>query len=633
MRSLPDLMDFCRGLARWARLMRSNAFDAARYCEANPDLAGYGAARATLHFVRYGHAEQRTLDQTATGAWLVPYLLSGDVAAGPVRKLARALQNGADEPSAVSAFCAATGLSPAEFDYFTRMQEQKFALAYESLAQIPMPAAFLQYYRFARRHMKLDRLPDALNWVAGKLSAGRALRVPELIAARDIADALGYRGIDRLTFHRQLLAALARWRAPSRAQRFRVMWQMGFPLVQDGSPLAAEVMSLLPLELQARLEGPALPPPASVAGWEAALNLVTKNALQETQWALAAGGGADSARPLADVEAQACRVRVLGEGYWREADTQADKESFVSAFKAASLRAAREFPFLYPVAASNIFDVRQTAPCPVPTLSYHTISAWDQRFLNFKESALPGFFKFDREGFSGWESAAPLPQSRPDDGALAAAFETLREDFVGRRRSKYAQADTGESLPNGFILVALQVPDDTVMSLAAMDVDEWLPALVETYRGTGTHIVIKAHPHDRSEATRKRLARLKAMSGEVYETRAAIHTLLARSRALVTVNSGVGIEALMHLKPVIALGEAEYAQVAWPVRSVAEMIAALDGVLAETPGPDWRRRVQQYLYTYCFERSFGEHGFPAAFDDMIAGLKRGAQKPGIEARL
>ena len=279
-------------LSRSLSLLRSGVFRPDLYVHANQDVPA-NPFIATLHFCRHGRTEQRPWNQTAFGEWLTPYLLDGSVKARDVRQLLMRT-GGAEDPAAVLTevrqFCMPRGLQLAEFLYHSHLREQDYHAAYDCLSQLPMEKAFLPYYRFAQRHMRLEKLPEALRWIAGKLAQGDTVSLDHLIAARDIGAVLGHEGIDRVAFHRDILKALARWPAANMQARMRGMWQVGFPLIGGEGPLVSRVMDALPEELRQKIDPAAFEVPASAKGWEDLLNLSTLNALSETQYAFEVDG-------------------------------------------------------------------------------------------------------------------------------------------------------------------------------------------------------------------------------------------------------------------------------------------------------------------------------------------------------
>lgn len=617
----------CDDLANGVTLLRSGVFQWQLYAQANTDIPA-NPILAALHYCRHGRNEQRATNQDAFGEWLIPHLLDGKVTASEVRRLLADVE-GAEDPAKsqgeIRLFSEAKELSFSKFLYHDHLCGGEYDSAYACLSQVPMEAAFLPYYWFSRHFMKMDELGPALDWVSHVLEGDGKLSLEHLIAAREIAAALGYAGVDRVQFHQDLLQTFTRWQAPNMQIRMWALWQIGFPVISDGSELAERVMAALPEDLRKQIAPEVFTPPASASGYEALLNLTTLNALSQTQYALPAGAGADEVTELDQVKNSAYRLRVLIAGYWRHADTQPLHRSFLNAFLAAKARFERQFDFVYPVTATQIFDQRRSGIQATPTLSYHTLTSPEQRFLNFKESALPGYFKFDREGFSGWEQVREsdlAPSATPEE--IERVYRNLYATYVEGRRTKYPQENADEApLPDRFILVTLQVPDDTVMSLAEVETSAWLEALVNRSRETGTSLVIKAHPMDKSTVTQRRLEALKASGACVFVSQAPIHDLLEAADVLVTVNSGVGIEALLNMTPVITLGKSEYLAVSWPAATLEELEAALDAISSGAADAGWQRRVKAFLYSYTQVRSFTLDHFPQAFDDMVAALKTG----------
>ena len=612
-------------LIRMIRLSRSGIFDTGRYYFANQDVPE-GAFAALAHFCRFGRVEQRIWNQSPLGTWLVPYVLSGRLAPQATRRLSKQLgsdEGGGPDLDKIRCFCSANNLHPAEFFFHYHYDRQAYDAAYQVLAELPMESAFLHYFLFARLHMRLDHLRDMYDWVSGRLKTRDAFSLDFLIAAREVAATLGYPDGDRTAFNRSLLEAFARWPAPSAQARMRGLWQLGFPVIMDGTDLVDRILQHLPSALSSKLEPRSLQIPQSVVGWESVLNLVTLNAVSPQQHVLRLTDDVPQLIPLETVRQESIRLRVLGEGYWRQAGADTTQRSFLDAFKSAARQSQAAFAFVHPVATTQIYDLRLTQEKPVPTLSYHSVTGPGQRFLNFKESALPGYFQFDRQGFSGWISTSDSSRiGRVPPAAAEFFFRKLQSTYVEARRTKYAQPEASvSSLPSDFILVAMQVPNDTVMSLERMLRDTWLGAVVSHYRGTGTLVVVKAHPKDRSMATQERLQSLSREEDGVLISQDPIHALLAGARTVLTVNSGVGMEALLHLKPVITVGDSDYGEVAIEVHTSADLCSALSSLDREGVPPDWAPHIKAFLYDYFNVRCFREDVFPASFDDMLIGLK------------
>lgn len=242
------------------------------------------------------------------------------------------------------------------------------------------------------------------------------------------------------------------------------------------------------------------------------------------------------------------------------------------------------------------------------TLSYHTADPGPGRW-HLKDSALAGYFTLDPEGYAGWSSIAELKQLPSDVEALEAAqleanLQALRLETVEANRSKYPQPVQGsaQQLPDSFIFLPLQVPDDAVQQLARISLPELVAALLQYTQESGEPLVLKRHPACNDPQVAALLERAERTPG-VYLTTASVHDILPHARAVVTVNSGVGLEALIHERPVIVTGKADYAYACARVGSDYELRNTLQRLNFDTA---WRERVRRFLYYY--RRRYLIHG-------------------------
>ncbi len=171
---------------------------------------------------------------------------------------------------------------------------------------------------------------------------------------------------------------------------------------------------------------------------------------------------------------------------------------------------------------------------------------------------------------------------------------------VARRRSL---APDRTELPERYVFLPLQVRDDTQLLFnspwirhPAEAVDVCVEALREV--DPGLRLVVKEHPQDLfwvdySEARQKHPAVIWLQKYDIQE-------ILSKAEIVVTVNSSVGYQALVHGKSVITLGEAFYNVPGLVVspRDAAGLAAAIAASL-ETPLPS--RLLSQFLYHSLFE--------------------------------
>lgn len=216
-----------------------------------------------------------------------------------------------------------------------------------------------------------------------------------------------------------------------------------------------------------------------------------------------------------------------------------------------------------------------------PALTWHTLDTGRQGQFHLKIGTLFGHFIIDSRGYSGWSSIADrqLPELilGVDQTAADVHWQWLHDELVAGGKSKYAQGE--EALPaewGQYVFLPMQVANDTVARLADIDTLSLLRSLVSWARITGTTVVVKRHPMCRSREIARTIEEAE-LAGHIRVSNASIHQLVAGAACVVTVNSGVGAEALLQLKPVVTTGGSDYAAATKRVRTESELYAVLDG--------------------------------------------------------
>ncbi|MEZ4326869.1 MAG: CDP-glycerol glycerophosphotransferase family protein [Polyangiales bacterium] len=199
-----------------------------------------------------------------------------------------------------------------------------------------------------------------------------------------------------------------------------------------------------------------------------------------------------------------------------------------------------------------------------PSISYHTHDEGRRDRLHVQEATLPDRASLDVRGYAGFSRLSVAPtvvddfaRARTDDDRRR-ALNDVRTVVVHQMRSKYHQGHvSSHALPPSYVFVPMQVPTDPVATLSWIDCVDLLRAVAESFRGTDTRVVAKRHPYCRSLRVEREMTRLR-LDGLVVCSDASIHHLISRCRMVVTVNSGVGMEALAFKKPVVTTGSCEY---------------------------------------------------------------------------
>ena len=215
-----------------------------------------------------------------------------------------------------------------------------------------------------------------------------------------------------------------------------------------------------------------------------------------------------------------------------------------------------------------------------PAFTWHTLDSGRAEHFHLKIGTLFGHFIVDNKGYGGWSSIAETPLQELIAGvsqdAADAHWEWLSKELVAEGRSKYFQDE--DTLPEdwkNFVFLPMQVSDDAVAQLAWIDTLSLLEAMIEWAKNHEEMVVVKRHPMCRDKKIAKVIEQA-SLAGLIHVSTANIHRLVAASRAVVTVNSGVGAEALLQLKPVITTGGSDYAAATNKARSVEELHRELD---------------------------------------------------------
>ncbi|WP_045318961.1 MULTISPECIES: capsular polysaccharide export protein, LipB/KpsS family [Brevundimonas] len=216
-----------------------------------------------------------------------------------------------------------------------------------------------------------------------------------------------------------------------------------------------------------------------------------------------------------------------------------------------------------------------------------------------KGAALPDLWYLDPRGYSGWCALAqdPALQARSAQYDLAAAdavIASYQHRFRTENLSRYAQpgrraATSGERFA---VFYPLQVNNDEVLKLSRFAQFEVLEALVQTAERLRRPVVVKRHPLCGSDHIVQALE-AAARSEFVTVSDASIHDLIASSAAVLAANSGVGVQALVHGKPVFTLAASEYAHMTTPLSTLDELDAAFD--VSAGPPPERIRRQLGFL--------------------------------------
>lgn len=281
--------------------------------------------------------------------------------------------------------------------------------------------------------------------------------------------------------------------------------------------------------------------------------------------------------------------------------------------------------------------------------------------LDFDDGATPvmfymqEFFRWvfvlNKKGWSAASSAYPVDlESLPETGS--GAFEvyrqrllagTLGSKFAQPLRRNCAQLVAEGSIPSrqsliglrqsrSYIFLPLQIPhDQSIRYFSDLTEQTVVEALIEWARKRGVIVVMKPHP-----ANRKSMAPFKALADgrTVFWSEAHVYDLIANATGVYTVNSGVGFEALLHIKPVVTFGRVEYDCVSF-CASPDNLDAAWEHCLQADPKAlegRYRRFINWFLDDYAVDMSQPERAL-VRLEELAADIVAQARASTIRAVL
>lgn len=173
----------------------------------------------------------------------------------------------------------------------------------------------------------------------------------------------------------------------------------------------------------------------------------------------------------------------------------------------------------------------------------------------YMQSPFPEYFSIDSVGWGGSLSFLPIQIHDYDEHPI---FEHLRDKFE-RNVSKFTQPDD-DYTGRDYIFFPCQIPhDQTIQYHSDISVYDALVETISACNILNKKLVVKGHPVNPSSMSELKRLVLKS-NGVEWVANYNIKSLIENCDAVVTVNSGVGLESLLALKPVYSFGKSEYKQ-------------------------------------------------------------------------
>lgn len=246
----------------------------------------------------------------------------------------------------------------------------------------------------------------------------------------------------------------------------------------------------------------------------------------------------------------------------------------------------------------------RTAPPGGVLFSYHSVGH-SKHVWRIKETPIPYFYNIDRLGYSGWSELAvnPEPHLRnieQIDPQKAEDFRRKISDWLRTENlSKYRQKSHRPPLKSGFIFFPLQIRSDAVAVHNKIDPLKVLRVAAHAAWSKKKPLIIKRHPYCTS--TRVALSLLgHRLNPYVWTTTASVAAILPTCDAVLVGNSGVGLEALVHGKPVYSFAHSEYEISSFKIDN-ADDIKEVFCKEIYSPHQNSDRFVSYFLQERCFD--------------------------------
>lgn len=244
---------------------------------------------------------------------------------------------------------------------------------------------------------------------------------------------------------------------------------------------------------------------------------------------------------------------------------------------------------------------------PGHVLSFHTAGELPG-FVHFRKADLPDYLIIDKGGYSGWSTMSGRTLSSMDLPPLEEAeaiCDRLYKEVVVGHVSNYAQVATNPAaapLPKRYVFVPMQGPLIDAPGLVRFGPKAMLQLVVERFRGTDIAVVVKMHPKVTSPNLIIWLIG-QADSGSIIIREDSIHTLAAGAEAIMTINSRVGSEVMIHKKPIYAFGASDYDSVVHRIMTRAQFRELTTPIRPAVSDSDLLRFIAYYRTTYLVNRA------------------------------
>jgi len=190
--------------------------------------------------------------------------------------------------------------------------------------------------------------------------------------------------------------------------------------------------------------------------------------------------------------------------------------------------------------------------------------------LFYKNAALLDHFTIDP---AGWGASLSFLPPEPVPGGRRVDIAALRAPLASNRSIFEQPSPAAAPIDAPYLLFLCQLPhDETIKLHSDVTVEQALDAVIRYAERAGARLIVKGHPaNPRSMAPLQQ--RTEASDAALWVDDQSIHSCLKGAERVFLVNSGAGIETILHDRTLLRFGRAEYDSVVPLVAPTPEAIA------------------------------------------------------------
>ena len=194
----------------------------------------------------------------------------------------------------------------------------------------------------------------------------------------------------------------------------------------------------------------------------------------------------------------------------------------------------------------------------IPHKSTDTFPVFNKEVRYYMQSVFPFQFYIDSKGFAGGASRYPFDFDA-DREIPHGSFYTQMQARALTGESKFEQPPSQDlKISTDYVLFLCQIPhDETIKYHSQVSVWDALKYTLEATKELNISLIVKGHPvNPGSMYPFQTLCKL--YNHVHWVDNVNIHDLIPNAHAVVVVNSGTGMETLLHKVPVVTFGRCEY---------------------------------------------------------------------------